>query len=259
MRCRASGGGHQNHWGGPIHLRHSRLAFCNVPSGLIVSLDRDLESFLNKVHKFPKPRAVFLKPLLVEPGSLIFLNGTGSFIQLVQHFGDSDGTDGHASLPQRCECILERCCHRRLDRRHGFRCSQRKFLFPCHRMSQRFPKCEHIGWRMCEESESIQTLREGKNAFQGEQTIGGLESRHATKGSRAQYRSSGLSSQSERHHPCCNCSSGPTGAAARSVLQIMWVACWGRCAIGKGGTLRLSQEDCPTLAQIARSKERRVG
>ena len=37
-----------------MHLRHSGLAFRNVPPGLIVSLDRDPESFLDKVHKFPK-------------------------------------------------------------------------------------------------------------------------------------------------------------------------------------------------------------
>src|SRR5207247_3011297 len=96
-------------------------------------------------------------------------------------------------------------------------------------MSHRFPEQEHIGRRMREEPERVQALREWEHALHGKKTIAGLESGNATKGSWPQPRPLGLSSESERYHPCRDGRWRPARASARRVLQIPRLArCGGR-------------------------------
>src|SRR5260370_25698092 len=108
--------------------------------------------------------------------------------------------------------------------RDRFGNSEGKLLVVPRRLSQCFPKRNHVRRRARIQAEGSGAFGEGEHALGGQKIVGGLQSGDATEGRGSKHRAPRLFPDREGHHSGGHGRGRPARTASRRVLQIAWIS-----------------------------------
>src|SRR5260370_37921538 len=160
----------------------------------------------------------------MESRAFVSLQHLARLDEFFQVTGDINGFQGDARPAQQRDGLAKSIGHLWVAFRDRFGASEGKLLVVPRRLSQRFPKRNHVRRRVRIQAEGIEAFGEGEHTLGGQKIVGGLESSDATEGRGSKHRASRLFPDREGHHSGGYGRGRPARTASRRVLQLAWIS-----------------------------------